>query len=205
MATTPVLLQADGGRPMQLDGDMLVQLRSYAEAFLQGSYNILMGSVRKELEPGLNISRLSSDDFLRFFRVANFFTTFVRLQQVIVLHCADLSRRVFAAASVVTPGLCLQEEKRRREKQGPGDNPARPDESPFSCISATMGWETFHLVQSLWLTAIELPAVAAASTGEKWELQVRWYAGGLHVAHICKADGCSVAAYLFSSMPASRS
>ena len=71
---------------MQLDSDMLVQLRSYAEAFLEGSYNILMGSVRKELEPGLNISRLSSDDFLRFFRVANFFTTFVRLQQVTVLH-----------------------------------------------------------------------------------------------------------------------
>lgn len=81
--TTLAHSQADGCRPMQLDGDMLVQLRSYAEAFLQGSYNILMGSVRRELEPGLNISRLSSDDFLRFFRVANFFTTFVRLQQVI--------------------------------------------------------------------------------------------------------------------------
>ena len=53
---------------MQLDADMLMQLRSYAEAFLEGSYNILMGSVRKELEPGLNISRLSSDDFLRFCR-----------------------------------------------------------------------------------------------------------------------------------------
>ena len=77
---------------------MLLQLRSYAEAFLQGSYNILMGSVRKELEPGLNISRLSSDDFLRFFRVANFFTTFVRLQQVIVLHMCRL-RRVLSAGS----------------------------------------------------------------------------------------------------------
>ena len=83
---------------MHLDGEMLLQLRSYAEAFLQGSYNILMGSVRKELEPGLNISRLSSDDFLRFFRVANFFTTFVRLQQVIVSHMCRL-RRVMSAGS----------------------------------------------------------------------------------------------------------
>lgn len=77
---------------MHLDGAMLVQLRSYAEAFLQGSYNILMGSIRKELEPGLNISRLSSDDFLRFFRVTSFFTSFVRRQQVSVPQGVPVSR-----------------------------------------------------------------------------------------------------------------
>ena len=51
-----------------------------------------------------------------------------------------------------------------------------------------MGWETFHLVQSLWLTAIELPAVAAASSGEKWELQVTrcW---GFHVGPFQQAEG----------------
>ncbi len=60
---------------------MLLQLRSYAEAFLGGSYNLLLGSLRKDLEPGLNISRLAAQDFLRFFRLAAFFTAFVRMQQ----------------------------------------------------------------------------------------------------------------------------
>lgn len=75
--------QADKRAHVQLDGGVLVQLRAYAEAFLMGgAYNILMGSLRKDLEPGLNISRLSSDDFLRFFRLAAFFTTYVRIKQV---------------------------------------------------------------------------------------------------------------------------
>ena len=66
---------------MQLGSEVLLQLRSYAEAFLEGSYNILMGSIRKDLDAGLNISRLSADDFLRFFRLASLFTGFVRRQQ----------------------------------------------------------------------------------------------------------------------------
>ncbi len=42
--------------------------------------------------------------------------------------------------------------------------------SPFASISATMGWETFHLVQSVWLVTIDLPAAALES---KWDLQAR--------------------------------
>lgn len=42
--------------------------------------------------------------------------------------------------------------------------------SPFAPISATMGWETFHLVITTWLSQIDLPA---RSELKNWELQVR--------------------------------
>lgn len=42
--------------------------------------------------------------------------------------------------------------------------------SPFAAISATMGWDTLHLVQSLWLSTIDLPP---SSKEKNWELQVR--------------------------------
>ena len=45
----------------------------------------------------------------------------------------------------------------------------RGQASPFVAISATMGWETFHLVQVLWLGIIDLPLNAPE---KDWELQV---------------------------------
>lgn len=42
---------------------------------------VLMAVTRKELEPGLHISRRSVDDFHRFLRVTRFFTSFVRLRE----------------------------------------------------------------------------------------------------------------------------
>lgn len=44
------------------------------------------------------------------------------------------------------------------------------DDSPFACISATMGYDTFHLVQMLWLGVIDLPT---NSSEKDWDLQVR--------------------------------
>jgi hypothetical protein len=41
-----------------------------------------MDNVRRELEPGLGISRLSRDDYLRFLRLGAFFTAYVRGKQV---------------------------------------------------------------------------------------------------------------------------
>lgn len=41
---------------------------------------VLMAVMRKELEPGLHISRRSVEDFHRFLRVTRFFTSFVRLR-----------------------------------------------------------------------------------------------------------------------------
>lgn len=42
--------------------------------------------------------------------------------------------------------------------------------SPFSCISATMSWETFHMVQMLWLSVAEVPA---KEESKDWKIQVR--------------------------------
>lgn len=40
--------------------------------------------------------------------------------------------------------------------------------SPFAAISATMGWETFHMVHVLWIAMAELPAKAA---DKDWDMQ----------------------------------
>ena len=45
---------------------------------------------------------------------------------------------------------------------------AGAEESPFGTVSATLGWETFRLVHSTWLTAIELPP----RDENKWDMQV---------------------------------
>jgi hypothetical protein len=72
----------DDKHSLPLDNSALPVLKAFAEQFLSSSYNLLMGGLRRDLEPGLNISRLSEDDFLRFFKLAGFFTRFVRQQQV---------------------------------------------------------------------------------------------------------------------------
>ncbi len=41
--------------------------------------------------------------------------------------------------------------------------------SPFAGVSSTMGWETFHLVQTLWMGQIDVPT---KSDQKNWELQV---------------------------------
>ena len=58
-------------------------LSTYVDRFLQSSYNILMTGLQKDLNPGINISRLSKEDFLRFFKLTTFFIRYVRLQEVI--------------------------------------------------------------------------------------------------------------------------
>ena len=72
----------DGEQVHQLDPEDAQHLGAYVERFLQGSYNVLMTGLQKDLSPGLNISRLSHESFLRFFKLASFFTRYVRLQQV---------------------------------------------------------------------------------------------------------------------------
>ena len=64
-------------------------------------------------------------------------------------------------------------ELERRKAAGEGaaaPPPAASDEapSPFAAISATMGWETFHMVQMLWLGAADTPPRAPE---KDWELQ----------------------------------
>ena len=42
--------------------------------------------------------------------------------------------------------------------------------SPYASISATLGWETFHMVHTLWLGLMELPVKAP---DKDWDMQVR--------------------------------
>ena len=41
--------------------------------------------------------------------------------------------------------------------------------SPYASISATLGWETFHMVHTLWLGLMELPVKAP---DKDWDMQV---------------------------------
>lgn len=61
---------------------LLLQLRSYCEALLTGGYNMLMTHLRKELEPGIGISRLEEGDFIKFLHLAGWFTQYVKVKQV---------------------------------------------------------------------------------------------------------------------------
>ena len=73
---------------------------------------------------------------------------------------------------------CLQEagvkDKRARQKENQPDQDNVEDmklqkASPFLQISATMGWDTFSIVRSLWLATIDLPTM---SPEKDWGLQV---------------------------------
>ncbi|CAL5223392.1 g5900 [Coccomyxa viridis] len=131
----------DGEQVHQLDPEDAQQLKAYAERFLKSSYNILMTGLQKELDPGLNISRLDNHSFLRFFKLASFFTGYVRLQQ--------------------------EDKERSGASVSSGSMDAGAEESPFGTVSATLGWETFRLVHSTWLTAVELPP----RDENKWDMQ----------------------------------
>ena len=66
----------------RVGGTILLRLRIYAEQVLEAAYDVLMDNVRGALEPGLGISRLAKQDFLRFLQLAAFFTAYVRGKQV---------------------------------------------------------------------------------------------------------------------------
>ena len=51
-----------------------------------------MWTCRKDLEPGLHISRLSREDFAQFFRLARTMTAFVRIKQVTRLSLLCMSQ-----------------------------------------------------------------------------------------------------------------
>ena len=64
----------------------------------------------------------------------------------------------------------MQEEKEKATaSSGSRGVDDEAQESPYGTISATLGWETFRLVHSTWLTAIDLPS----RDENKWDMQVR--------------------------------
>ncbi|KAL0021485.1 hypothetical protein WJX79_010302 [Trebouxia sp. C0005] len=144
----------------QLQSQLLWRLRQYLEQLLQaGSFGVVMAAVLQDLKPGLHISRLSRDAFVCFFRFAKLATAFVRIQQ-------DKAMK--------------QKQEAKKQQQPPVNNGlkagSRPDadpeglrkdegqeevsESPFACVSAIMGWETFHMVHVLWIGLVDMPGKA---------------------------------------------
>ena len=78
-----VYLQVEEPPMGQLQAQLLWKLRQYLDQLLQaGSFSTVMASVLQDLKPGLHISRLTREDFLCFFRLANLGTAYVRTQQV---------------------------------------------------------------------------------------------------------------------------
>ena len=103
-------------------------LRSFADSLLEGGYDILMDSIRPELMHGIGISRLEKEDYIRFFRLSCFCTSYKKLVM-----------------------QKMGERELREKYQVPG-------KSPFSEISATMGWDMFHLLLTVWQQQIEIPS-----------------------------------------------
>jgi hypothetical protein len=198
-------MQGRGEEHFQLDPEDALLLRGYVERFLQSSYNILMNGLQKDLDPGLNISRLTHEDFMRFFKLTSFFTRYVRLQEVQTLllpptlpallgcavdpvihvilsaHDSDLQSRI-----CTTNGTCFVHPQENKQKAKESSEAKRQhndiEESPYAAISATLGWETFRLVHSTWLTAIELPQ----RNKDKWDMQVWLCTALLHgLIHLC--------------------
>ena len=69
--------------------------------------------------------------------------------------CSHLAGNVTFGALEVT---CLQD-----------DHHLPAGTSPYASISATLGWETFHMVHTLWLGLMELPVKAP---DKDWDMQV---------------------------------
>ena len=62
-----------------------------------------MCNCRKDLEPGLHISRLGREDFAQFFRLARTMTAFVRIKQVTITLALHVQRKADAVIDAVHP------------------------------------------------------------------------------------------------------
>ena len=80
----------------------------------------------------------------------------------------NLLRLLLKCIRVAMTCIMQEDMERERASASTGGMRAGADESQFGVISATLGWETFRLVHSTWLTAIELPS----RDENKWDMQV---------------------------------
>lgn len=130
------------------DAQLAVRLNGLMARFLDEAYTPLMGQLFKDARAGLGVSRLEEEDFERFARFVATCTQYVRLREE-----AKLQARMAGG----------KEGKAGSGGDGTGDQiEAEDDEaSPFECISSTMGWDAFHLVQILFSQAAEAHAARA--------------------------------------------
>ncbi|GLC44839.1 hypothetical protein PLESTF_001102100 [Pleodorina starrii] len=154
------------GSSARRDAALMWRLRCFADELLESGYNQVMEVIRRDVSAGVGVGRLERPDLLRFVRLGAFFTQYCRLQQEAQAatkqqqqqHKAGAdtaaSKPAATAASAAAPG---------------GDDPAAaaaPSPSPFSGISGTMGWDTFHLICKLWVEQADV-----SPKHRDWELQ----------------------------------
>jgi timeless len=142
---------------------LAARLDALMRRFLAESYTPLLGQVQKELRPGLGVTLLSEAEFEAFVRLVTLCTRYVRLQQ---------ERRLRAAMGGGAEGGAegAAEGAEAAAAAAPEDGAA----SPFACLSATLGWETFHLVQVTWVLASDAEAKGATQKDrpdKAWGLQ----------------------------------
>lgn len=80
--------QASDKIEVKTRASVMIRLRAYLEQLLEGSYELLMATVRRMLEPGMGVSRLGREDFIRFLAFAKLCTSFVRQKQVDLQACS---------------------------------------------------------------------------------------------------------------------
>ncbi|GAB4821374.1 hypothetical protein N2152v2_008420 [Parachlorella kessleri] len=133
---------AGASRSARLGGELLLKMRGFLEQFLQeGAYNILMGQMFKQVQPGLGLSRYEAPEFVNFVELATLATKYVRVKE---------ERKLRDKGHEVTGGQAgsLPAEGSAVGKGAEGDEEAP---SPFNPISSTMGWDTFYWCLKLWL------------------------------------------------------
>ncbi|GIL56077.1 hypothetical protein Vafri_11512, partial [Volvox africanus] len=140
------------------DAALVWKLRCFADDLLESGYNQVMEVIRREVSAGVGVGRLERPDLLRFMRLAAFFTQYCRLQQearaAAQKQNPTAAQPSAAAAAEPTPAA------------GGNPPPSPSPSSPFSGISGTMGWDTFHLVCKLWVEQADM-----SNKLKDWELQ----------------------------------
>jgi len=119
------------------------RLRELLNRFLDEAYTPLVGQVFKEARPGLDISRLEEDEFERYVRFVAFCTQYIRLKE------GKKMKEKFTHLD--DDPVALIDGKDKDEAESKSTN----SKSPFSSISATMGWDSFHMVQVLFLICVD--------------------------------------------------
>ena len=130
------------------DAELLTKLDDYLETFLKEAYTPLVGQVFKEARSGLGLSSLEEEEFERYVRFVAFCLQYIRLKEE--KRQNEKKTKVAKDLTKVMKVDGIDEEKSNELPSGDTDDTAS---SPFQCVSATMGWDSFHLVQVLLQSA----------------------------------------------------
>ena len=87
------------------------------------------------------------------------------------VHVHNLARKTVMTTNIIciwSQEDCLKAQ-RSKDKAEKEKDPSATN-SPFACISASMSWDTFQLVQSIWL---EAQGVQSNREEKDWKVQVR--------------------------------